>query len=159
MHDTAFVDLVDPQLGRSDHTPTHVPNHLTRLRSPLEVGAGAAGGVGASPAARSIGRGRALRCGPSGRFRHGSTVWRATRWLAVVALVGVPFAMLAPDWWFLALVGSMAIAHAIDQMAGFAVRHPGATHRDLATRLVAASCVAPALLVWWLGRCTLRPVP
>ena len=91
-------------------------------------------------------------------FRHGSPVRRAARWTAVVALVGVPFAMLAPDWWFLALIGSVAVAHAIDQMVGFAVRRPGATHGDLATCLVAASCVAPALLVWRLGRWALRAV-
>ena len=85
-------------------------------------------------------------------FRHGSPVRRAGRWTAVVALVGVPFAMVAPGWWLLALTGSMAVAHGIDQMVEFAVRHTGATHRDLATCLVAASCVAPALLVWRLGR-------
>ena len=91
-------------------------------------------------------------------FRHGSPVRRAPRWTAVVALVGVPFAMVAPDWWLATLIGSMAVAHAIDQMVGFAVRHPGATHRDLATSLVAASCVAPALLVWRLGHWALRAV-
>ena len=58
-------------------------------------------------------------------FRHGSPVRRAARWTAVVALVGVPFAMLAPDWWLAALIGSLAVAHGIDQMVGFAVRHPG----------------------------------
>ena len=91
-------------------------------------------------------------------FRHGSPTRRAARWTAVVGLVGVPSAMLAPDWWLPALIGAMAVAHAIDQMVGFAVRHPGATHRDLATCLVAASCVAPALLVWHLGRSALRAV-
>ena len=85
-------------------------------------------------------------------FRHGSPIRRAARWTAVVALVGVPFAMLAPGWWLPALIGSMAVAHGIDEMVGSAVRRPGATHRDLATCLVAASCVAPALLVWRLGR-------
>ena len=85
-------------------------------------------------------------------FRHGSPVRRVARWMAVVALVGVPFAMLAPGWWLAVLIGSIAVAHAIDQMVGFAVRHPGATHRDLATCLVATSCVAPALLAWRLGR-------
>ena len=90
--------------------------------------------------------------------RHGSRMRRAARWAAVVAIVGVPFAMLAPDRWFLALVGSLAVAHAIDEMVGFAVRHPGATNRDLATCLIAASCVAPALLAWRLGRCVVRRV-
>ena len=85
-------------------------------------------------------------------FRHGSPVRRVARWVAVVALVGGPFAMLAPGWWLPALIGSMAVAHGIDEMVRFAVRHPGATHRDLATCLVAASCVAPTLLVWRLGR-------
>ena len=85
-------------------------------------------------------------------FRHGSPLRRVARGVAVVALVGVPFTAMAPGWWFLALVGSMAVAHSIDQMARFAVRHPGATNRDLATGLVAASFVAPALLVCRLGR-------
>ena len=85
-------------------------------------------------------------------FRHGSPVQHVARWVAVVALVGVPVATLAPEWWLLALIGSMAVAHGIDQMVGFAVRHPGGIHRDVATCLVAASCVAPALLVWRLGR-------
>lgn len=91
-------------------------------------------------------------------FRHGSPVRRVARWVAVVALVGVPVAMLVPDWWFLALIGSLATAHAIDEMARFAVRHPGATDRDLATCLVAAACVAPALLVWRIGRWVVRAV-
>ena len=60
-------------------------------------------------------------------FRHGSPVRHVARWVAVVALVGVPVAALAPEWWFLALIGSMAVAHGIDQMVGFGVRHPGAT--------------------------------
>ena len=97
----------------------------------------------------------ASSCSPRGArsaYRHGSPVRRAARWVAVAALVGVPFSMVAPSWWFLALIGSMAAAHGIDEMVRFAVRHPGATHRDLATCLVAASCVAPALLAWRLGR-------
>ena len=91
-------------------------------------------------------------------FRRRSTVRRAVRWTAVVALVGVPFAMLAPGWWLAALIGSVAVAHAIDAMVAFAVRHPGATDRNLATCLVAASFVAPALLAWQLGRLALRAV-
>lgn len=91
-------------------------------------------------------------------FRHGSAARRAARWTAVVAVVGVPFAMLAPGWWLAALVGSMVVAHAIEAMVGFAARHPGATHRDLATCLVVASCVAPALLAWRLGGWALRAV-
>ena len=84
-------------------------------------------------------------------FRHGSPVRRVARWVAVVVLVGVPFAILAPGWWLAALTGSMAVAHGIDEVVRFAVRRPGTTHRDLATCLVGASCVAPALLVWHLG--------
>ena len=78
--------------------------------------------------------------------------------MAVVALVGVPFAMLAPDWWLATLIGSMAVANAIDLMVEFAARHPGATHRDLATCLVAATCVGPALLAWRLGRLVIGSV-
>ena len=91
--------------------------------------------------------------------RHGSRVRRTARWVALVALVGVPFATVAPDWWLAALLSSLAVAHVIDRAVGFAVRHPGASHRDLATFLVAASCVAPALLVWRLGRWLFRPGP
>ena len=80
------------------------------------------------------------------------------RWLAVLALVAGPVALLQPDAWWVGVLAGLLLAWAVDLVVSEALQHPDVPAPALAACLVAAVSAVVLLVIYAIIRFVWRRV-
>ena len=80
------------------------------------------------------------------------------RWLAVIALIAGPVALLEPGAWWVGVLGGLLLAWAVDLVVSEALHHPDVPAPALAACLVAAVSAVVLLVIYAIIRFVWRSV-
>lgn len=80
------------------------------------------------------------------------------RWLALLMLVAGPVVYVAPDAWWVGVIGGLLLAWAVDEVVSVALRHPDVPGPALAACLVAVVSAVVLLVIFLVVRFVLRVV-
>ena len=99
-----------------------------------------------------VGVGVLLVCAAAVGVGYQSDVRTVLRWLAVLALVAGPVALLQPDAWWVGLLAGLLLAWAVDLVVSEALQHPDVPAPALAACLVAAVSAVVLLVIYAIIR-------